>query len=305
MKYCTHCGKELFDEAVMCPGCGTMVAQPVPQKKIKEKKPVNKKKVLVTVIAVVAALLLIAAGVCGFILYKNYAYANELQAQLVNKTFECRQTNSATGGEQVYWISFDGEGKYRYESVDFYTEETEDLQGNYTVKVSFDGTAKVYADNSEYDISAKNTGIVENIYAGTKIYRSITRDSGETLAQWFQDELYQMKLEENKEEALAFFGEITYWEGEETFESLIPEIFEDYELTCEPVGDSNSEFTITVSGSYYINKVNIPNFTQQGELACYVSISEVENELRIIRDDGIIDAMDLYVVLNKYSYYSW
>lgn len=22
MKYCTHCGKELFDEAVICPGCG-------------------------------------------------------------------------------------------------------------------------------------------------------------------------------------------------------------------------------------------------------------------------------------------
>ena len=22
MKYCTHCGKELVDEAVVCPGCG-------------------------------------------------------------------------------------------------------------------------------------------------------------------------------------------------------------------------------------------------------------------------------------------
>ncbi|MBQ8769495.1 MAG: hypothetical protein IJZ15_07650 [Oscillospiraceae bacterium] len=25
MKYCTHCGKELFDEAVICPGCGCSV----------------------------------------------------------------------------------------------------------------------------------------------------------------------------------------------------------------------------------------------------------------------------------------
>ena len=25
MKYCTKCGKELFDEAVICPGCGCMV----------------------------------------------------------------------------------------------------------------------------------------------------------------------------------------------------------------------------------------------------------------------------------------
>ena len=26
MKYCTHCGKELVDEAVVCPGCGCGVA---------------------------------------------------------------------------------------------------------------------------------------------------------------------------------------------------------------------------------------------------------------------------------------
>lgn len=25
MKFCTHCGKELFDEAVICPGCGCAV----------------------------------------------------------------------------------------------------------------------------------------------------------------------------------------------------------------------------------------------------------------------------------------
>ena len=27
MKYCTHCGKELFDEAVICVGCGCPVAR--------------------------------------------------------------------------------------------------------------------------------------------------------------------------------------------------------------------------------------------------------------------------------------
>lgn len=25
MKFCQHCGKELFDEAVVCPGCGCAV----------------------------------------------------------------------------------------------------------------------------------------------------------------------------------------------------------------------------------------------------------------------------------------
>ena len=27
MKYCTHCGKELLDEAVICPGCGCAVSK--------------------------------------------------------------------------------------------------------------------------------------------------------------------------------------------------------------------------------------------------------------------------------------
>ena len=28
MKYCTHCGKELLDEAIFCPGCGCTVETP-------------------------------------------------------------------------------------------------------------------------------------------------------------------------------------------------------------------------------------------------------------------------------------
>ena len=28
MKFCTHCGKQLFDEAVICPGCGCPAARP-------------------------------------------------------------------------------------------------------------------------------------------------------------------------------------------------------------------------------------------------------------------------------------
>lgn len=27
MKYCNHCGRELLDEAVICPGCGCAVAR--------------------------------------------------------------------------------------------------------------------------------------------------------------------------------------------------------------------------------------------------------------------------------------
>lgn len=32
MKFCTHCGKELFDEAVICPGCGCAASAAAGQK---------------------------------------------------------------------------------------------------------------------------------------------------------------------------------------------------------------------------------------------------------------------------------
>lgn len=37
MKYCTKCGNELFDEAVMCPKCGCAAEAPKPNKEISEK----------------------------------------------------------------------------------------------------------------------------------------------------------------------------------------------------------------------------------------------------------------------------
>ena len=38
MKYCTHCGKELLDEAVVCPGCGCKVEVKTPLLEEEDKK---------------------------------------------------------------------------------------------------------------------------------------------------------------------------------------------------------------------------------------------------------------------------
>ena len=43
MKYCTKCGHELFDEAVMCVGCGCMVAA-IPEAEVAPKPVDNDKK---------------------------------------------------------------------------------------------------------------------------------------------------------------------------------------------------------------------------------------------------------------------
>lgn len=60
MKYCEKCGKELFDEAVVCPGCGCSAAKPAAPAKQRPK--MNKKTKLLCIIGgVVLAVAIIAA----------------------------------------------------------------------------------------------------------------------------------------------------------------------------------------------------------------------------------------------------
>lgn len=41
MKYCSQCGKELVDEAVVCPNCGCAVQAPVSQQEDKPSTGLN------------------------------------------------------------------------------------------------------------------------------------------------------------------------------------------------------------------------------------------------------------------------
>ena len=56
MKYCAHCGKELLDEAVICPGCGC---------EVNEKKPIieeDDKKIFALLIKIFMVIGCIAIG---------------------------------------------------------------------------------------------------------------------------------------------------------------------------------------------------------------------------------------------------
>lgn len=67
MKFCTHCGKELFDEAVICPGCGCVVGTasvPAAGKddlltKLSERVKMN------AIIWIVIGVLQVIIGLCG------------------------------------------------------------------------------------------------------------------------------------------------------------------------------------------------------------------------------------------------
>ncbi len=68
MKYCSKCGKELFDEAVVCPGCGCMVGEPVtpPAEQSKKKESVLKlaAKILMIISTVTMGLYIIPLAWC-------------------------------------------------------------------------------------------------------------------------------------------------------------------------------------------------------------------------------------------------
>lgn len=309
MKYCTHCGKELLDESIMCPSCGTMIAAPAtPKEKPKERKPMDKRKVIKTAIIITIALLVIAGGIFGFLMFRNYSRAQALAAQLVGKTYEYKGTDEVTGVYSVCWLSFAADGQYRCEVADFTTEHVQEATGNYSVETSLDGTAKLWVDAFDFAFAIKvNDENIEEFSIGRDTYYPIPRESGYGLADWFEEVLFEKNLEENKKAAIELFASVSYWDTGDSFDNLIPIIFKDYELTCEPLENSNTEFIITVSGHYFFNKVDLPTLTREGELVCRVTIDGLESEsvLSIQRDDGIIDAMKLYVILSTYGGYGW
>ena len=66
MKYCTHCGKELFDEAVICPGCGCAVGtEPVQTKRADLIRKLSEKVKTNAIIWLVIGILQVLAGVFG------------------------------------------------------------------------------------------------------------------------------------------------------------------------------------------------------------------------------------------------
>ena len=60
MKYCTHCGHELLDEAVMCPYCGCMVNPP-----IKQEVKSNGDSTLLLIAFIVGIIGLVGTGLTG------------------------------------------------------------------------------------------------------------------------------------------------------------------------------------------------------------------------------------------------
>lgn len=64
MKYCTHCGREILDEAVICPGCGCAVESTT--KMPQESSNTANSAILLAILFPIIGLVLGIVGTCNY-----------------------------------------------------------------------------------------------------------------------------------------------------------------------------------------------------------------------------------------------
>lgn len=134
-------------------------------------------------------------------------------------------------------------------------------------------------------------------------YEIIFDDDGniEALKHRNSDSRYELVNESSapqklKETAVDVFCELTMWKNS-NFGKMISTIYKDYDVTCEAIEGSKTKYLLTFDGEYYPNKKDVPDFTCPGTLAVEVDIEEKTG--KIIKDEGVTDAMDVYLILSQ------
>lgn len=298
MSFCPKCGEELQQGAAFCMKCGTKAAPPK-----KERKPVNRKKLILTCVIVGAVLLLTAGGLLTFRLVQNNMLAAQLEAELARTRYK----ESITIGENSFsetWITFQNETEYTYENVLDNMSQPHKMEGEYHVEVGLDGEPVLYLGGSEYRLNVSYDGTIESIesVASSSEFSKTTMTTA-GLDRWFENYKKEKKKEQDKEQAVNMVMSCQFWNFSYTFGELIPIVFKNYTVSCEASGTSSDVFRVTVSGEYYFNKVDLPTLTRTGSVTIEVTNGLEETSLRVISDDGIMDAMEIYGILTTYGGY--
>lgn len=178
MKICQKCGKELFDQAVICPNCGCAVEEQTQSQPIESgaesapctEAPVvhsaskKKRTILWIVIAVLAAALVITAAIL-IPKYLNQQKADELEESLIGKTFDYTEfmTYSYTSYSYTFKENNECESYSYYSALDSDLDYTWDYQIEYIsddeiiLKVGF-GEEDDFRSTHEFDIKLNSAG---------------------------------------------------------------------------------------------------------------------------------------------------
>lgn len=125
MKFCSKCGKELSDEAVVCMGCGCAVDSRAPQISA-PKKQLGKKQITLIIIAAVA---LVALIVVGFFLWR-FLKIEQVKKDLAGN--EYTYYYSSTFSYREYSYAFDEDANcthyYYFANIDAENEYEKDYK---------------------------------------------------------------------------------------------------------------------------------------------------------------------------------
>lgn len=89
MKYCSRCGKEIMDEAVVCPGCGCAVKSDALQNAVEPQKNKSQASLILGIIGIVFAWLFALVGhitsIIGIVLgIKEYKQTGKMTGLVVS-----------------------------------------------------------------------------------------------------------------------------------------------------------------------------------------------------------------------------
>lgn len=249
-----------------------------------------KKMILVIVCAVIAAIALLI----GVISIANSIKAGKIEKQLQGMVFKHYSEYNVDSGENsvtnwyLWVIDIDKDDSYISEDWSCYPAESEDKRfkhskDEYELDISFSLFGKPQL--GRYEIVYDENGEIEALDSGIVRYDAVAEESSESVI---------------GKKAFEVFGKLTKWKNS-NFAEMIKTIYKDYDVNYEAVEGSDSKFLVTVTGNYYPNKTDLKNFTQEGTFTVEVDLAT--NEGKIIKDQGITSAYDVYRALSTKWYY--
>ena len=211
--------------------------------------------------------------------------ANNIKKDVINqlsgKTFENLE-ELGMGGWALQSYTFQEDDKYIKDIYFYYNRNSDTIKHS-----SYDGTA---------DIKVSLFGKVTCKVTTFGVYEVIL-NNGEIEALKKSDDTYEIvEISHLKKIAVDVFCELTQWKNS-NYGEMIDVIYKDYDVTCTAVEGSDTKYVITFNGNYYPNKPDLPDFTTEGTLSVEVDIATKTG--KILEDDGIRSAMDVWVILGN------
>lgn len=157
MGYCTKCGIEITEE-VICPNCGCETGLEIQENRVEPKKRISTKKIILIVVAAVA---LVAAIIAGLSIW-NHIRIEQVKEQLAGKRFA--YTDVGWYSSTYCYFKFDEEANctyyYYYGNV---MDEGIEYQRQYEIKFE-DGMVFLVCGIDTYEIQYDRYGEIEGLY---------------------------------------------------------------------------------------------------------------------------------------------